>query len=108
MVASPHLKLIAGPTPGEFKLTGELDLASFEAVQDYLVTELGRPGPLTLDLSGLGFMDSHGLLMLVRLGGAARSEGHERLVVLNPPPAIRRILELALPDGIPGVEVRVA
>jgi anti-anti-sigma factor len=56
-----------------------------------------------LDLSGLSFMDSQGVGLLVDLGAMARSRGLA-VVVERLSPAARRVLEVTLPGGIPGVE----
>ena len=90
--------------PGAFRLVGELDIASAEAVRSRLEGELERSGGLTLDTSDLRFMDSQGLRMLIDLGEQAlKRDGTVK--VLNCSKQVRRLLEVAVPTGIPGVEI---
>jgi anti-sigma B factor antagonist len=71
--------------PETLALSGDLDFASFDQLSDALD---GVPGAVTLDLSGLTFMDSTGLrLILKRL-----REGPVTLVGTSP--HIRRMIEL--------------
>jgi anti-anti-sigma factor len=93
-----------GDRPGFFRLGGELDIASAEAVQSRLEGELERSGELTLDTSDLRFMDSQGLRMLIDLGERAlKRDGAVK--VLNCSKQVRRLLEVAVPTGIPGVQI---
>jgi anti-anti-sigma factor len=90
------------PTERGFRLEGELDLATS---RDLLTAIRARPGdaPLTLDFSGVTFMDSSGLRALLE---AARGRGEgDVLVVLDPSAQVRRVLEISLPDGAPGLLV---
>lgn len=69
---------------------GELDVSNAETLESVIdrVCE-GQPEELVFDLSGLSFMDSAGIAVL--LGGARRVP----LVRLrNPTPAVRRVVEV--------------
>ncbi|HUR04823.1 MAG TPA: STAS domain-containing protein [Nonomuraea sp.] len=56
-------------------VTGEVDATNAARLQTYLSRQT-RPGePLLLDLSGLTFMDSMGLHVLIRLNAALREQG---------------------------------
>jgi anti-anti-sigma factor len=90
--------------PGSFRLVGELDIANTEAVQARLEEELERSGALTLDTADLRFTDSQGLRMLIQLGELAQERG-STVKVLNSSKQVRRLLQVAVPQGIPGVEV---
>ncbi len=81
-------------------LFGELDLATAGAVQDALVSaEAGDASAIVVDLSGLTFIDSTGMRLLV--GAAARSDA-DRLMLLKGPPAVQRVFQLtALEDHLP-------
>ena len=98
------MPLHIGPTEQGFRLEGELDLATS---QDLLTAIRGRPAddePLTLDFSDITFMDSSGLRALLE---AAKDRGDDQLlVIVDPSPQVRRVLEISLPDGAPGLEVR--
>lgn len=75
-------------------LTGELDLASAPELGRQL-RELGctHPGRLLIDLSGLDFMDSTGIALLIRAQGSANSNGH-RLTLRPGPAQVQRLFEL--------------
>ena len=83
---------------------GELDITNAEVVQARLEEELGDVGTLILDASDLEFMDSQGLLMLIHLGEQAENRS-ETVHLMNCPQQVRRLLDVAVPDGIPGVNV---
>jgi anti-sigma B factor antagonist len=90
--------------PRAFALEGELDMAS---AGDVLAALQDAPadGDLVLDLSGLSFMDSSGLRMVLQLANG-RADGV--VVLRNPTPAVNRILEIALAGETPGVRVEPA
>jgi anti-sigma B factor antagonist len=75
-------------------LTGELDLASAPEL-DRRLRELERanPGRLLIDLSGLEFMDSSGIALLIRAQRSASDNGH-RLSLRRGPRQIERLFEL--------------
>lgn len=78
------------------RFCGELDHAAAagamyaltEAVQEYL------PRTCVLDLSGLTFMDSSGVALLLRAKKLLSRSG-AGLAVMSPPEQARRVLELA-------------
>ncbi|MGZ4126215.1 MAG: STAS domain-containing protein [Actinomycetota bacterium] len=88
-----------------FRLEGEIDLAVEAEVRAALDKAL-ESGTRIVDASGVTFMDSTGLQLL--LSAAAKLNGTGPLVLLRPSPSVRRVLDLALPDGAPGIDVRDA
>jgi anti-anti-sigma factor len=71
-------------------LSGELDLTSAGQFSAAIDAALGRhPGRLILDASGLTFMDSSGIVLLV----SATQRVHE-VQVRDPSPVVRRLIEL--------------
>lgn len=97
-----QLSILSLDEAGAFALRGELDMASADEVSARL-----RAAPtaadLTLELSGLTFMDSTGLDVFLEAAGT-RDSGS--CVVLNNPSApVARLLEIALPGGAPGLKV---
>ncbi|MFE6854904.1 STAS domain-containing protein [Streptomyces sp. NPDC057674] len=73
---------------------GELDMETAGRLNEYLVEQLGQGRHhLVLDLSGLDFMDSSGLNVLIRSVHRAREDGGD-LYLAAPNPAVRRILEI--------------
>jgi anti-anti-sigma regulatory factor len=57
-----------------------------------------------VDASELSFIDSQGIRMLIELGAIAEREGFS-VRLLNSSRQVRDVLDLAVPDGIPGVEI---
>ncbi len=90
-------------TDDGFRLKGELDMATAGDLSALLTTAADRLDPVVLDLSGVSFMDSSGLRALLR---AARSDDCGPVVVKDPSPQVRRLLEISIPDGAPGLRVR--
>lgn len=86
------------------RIVGEIDHHSARRLREEIDMEVFRrlPAALTLDLSGVGFMDSAGLgLILGRLNLMTGRKGVLRLSGLNPP--IARILSLAGVERLPGL-----
>lgn len=71
-------------------LSGELDIAGLPAIEQDLEALLARPAqPVLLDLAGLGFIDSTGVTVLIRIAnhfGTVRTR--------NAAPAVRRVVEI--------------
>jgi anti-anti-sigma factor len=86
-------------------LTGELDIAGAqEADEAVRQAESDGDGVLTIDLSGLTFMDSTGLRLLVAADRRAQEAGRTLRIVRGPDP-IQRVLELTgLGDKLPLVD----
>jgi anti-anti-sigma factor len=99
------MQLQITPTDGGFRLDGELDIATADGLMDLLRTTADTDDPIVLDFSGVKFMDSSGLRALLQ---AARSEDCGPVVVKDPPPQVRRLLEISIPEGVPGLRVRPA
>lgn len=75
-------------------LTGELDLAGAPAVQRELErVEATDAAAIVIDLSGLTFMDSTGVRLLLTASARSRLDA-ERLTLLRGPAAVQRVLEL--------------
>src|SRR5688572_6922400 len=85
-----------------FKLKGEIDLATAGTLSQLLLTASGRD-PIVLDLSEVSFMDSSGLRALLQ---GARSDDCGPVVITDASPQVRRLLEISIPDGVPGLRVR--
>jgi anti-anti-sigma regulatory factor len=76
-----------------------------EAVSRHLQGELRAGERLTLDVSGLTFIDSKGLAMLLQLAALALELGLSPVVLRTPSEVLRRVLEVGLPSPIPGVQL---
>lgn len=71
------------------RLGGELDIAGLPGIEPALdALLLQRPQPLTLDLAELGFLDSSGLAVLIRL-----ANHFGRVQVLHATAPVRRVIE---------------
>jgi anti-sigma B factor antagonist len=76
-------------------LTGELDLATADAVQAELERIEARDATsIVLDLKGLTFMDSTGVRLLVSAHARSRADTG-RLSLLRGPAAVQRVMELS-------------
>ena len=79
-------------------LSGELDISSAERVEQELErAEARRPPVLVLDLSGLVFMDSTGLRIVVHADARARERGG-RLTVVRGPDPVQRVFRITRLD----------
>ena len=94
------LRTIRGTDVTTFE--GEIDLSvADEALQTIL--QAAETGASTVDMSGVTFMDSSGLNTLLQ---AARSmNGNGPLVIRRPSEAVRRVFDIALPTGAPGLVI---
>lgn len=70
---------------------GEIDLATCERLRDAIEPLLGPAQTIVLDLSGVAFMDSSCLKVLVQARGRLTSDGGS-LVLRNPSNAARLVL----------------
>jgi anti-anti-sigma factor len=98
------LKIVPIEVRGTLRLVGELDVSNVERVQARLEQELASAGALTLDTSEVSIMDSQGIRMLIALGEKATAMSSV-IVLLNCSKAVRRSLDVAVPQGIPSVDV---
>ena len=99
------LQIVPRPTPGQFRLVGELDLTTVDQVEEVCRADLAAGSPLRLDLAGVASMDSQGLRLLIRLGGLALERELTPVVLVNPSGSVQRVLKRAVPKGIPGVDI---
>jgi anti-sigma B factor antagonist len=78
---------------------GELDLATVGVVEEQL-SDLRAAGftAITLDLRGLGFIDSTGLRMILLWDTRARVDGFAFRLIAGPP-AIQRLFDLTGTTG---------
>lgn len=83
-------------------LAGELDLASADTVEAELISvEATDATTILLDLSGLTFMDSTAIRLLIVADARSRSNG-QRLALRRPPEHVQRVLRIcAIADRLP-------
>ncbi|MBH8571574.1 STAS domain-containing protein [Nostocaceae cyanobacterium CENA369] len=83
-----------------FKPQGSIDLESGTALSEQMVDIVPQPDQLwVIDLSQVDFMDSSGLVPLVKALTSARQSGC-RLVLCNVQAPVRLILELTQLDSV--------
>jgi anti-anti-sigma factor len=87
-----------------YRLVGELDIASVGGLTQVIRGAADRSEPVVLDFAGVRFMDSSGLRALLEGAGLPNDNGP--LVIVNPSSQVRRLLEISIPGGMPGLEVR--
>lgn len=95
-VAEPPLTASVEPFEGglRVRLGGELDIATAPRAEEELRrAEEQAPETLAVDLSGLSFMDSTGLRLVVACAARSR-EAERRLLVVRGPDPVHRVLEL--------------
>jgi anti-anti-sigma factor len=98
------MQLQITPTDEGFLLEGELDMATADALSQLLKEESMDGDPVVLDFSGVSFMDSSGLRAVLERAGQQNRQGP--VVITNPSRQVRRVLDISIPDGAPGLEVR--
>jgi anti-anti-sigma factor len=82
------------------ELTGEADLNDSGALRDLLAAESGnQAGTLVLDVSGLLFMDS-AILHVILVAGRTMAAGGGTLALAAPREPVRRILSLTGADQL--------
>ena len=94
------------PIEGGLEVEGELDIATQAALSDALDEALRTASPVLLDVSKLTFMDSSGLHCLLR--ATRNANGQPKVVLVRPSVAVMRVLEIVIPGGAPGLEVRAS
>jgi anti-anti-sigma factor len=90
------------PAPGRVAVVGVLDAATAPVLDAALLraaAALDGSPELVLDCAGLDFIDSSGLSVLVANHQRLCDEG-KLLVVASPPPAARRLFEIAGLDEV--------
>jgi anti-sigma B factor antagonist len=80
------------------RLIGELDIASAPRLEAAFGAAVPLAGRVTLDLSGVEFIDSSGLRALLAVAGRATEQQRE-LTIRRPSLEVQRILELSGIDG---------
>ena len=73
--------------------TGDIDIATAPEVRRVMLANAGGRR-IVLDLRGVTFMDTSGLLLLVEGRRRALAEGGQ-FAIVDGPPAVRRVIEVA-------------
>jgi anti-sigma B factor antagonist len=76
------------------RVQGELDLATADELERELIRVEGTDAlSIILDLSGLQFIDSTGVRLLISAHARSRADSH-RLALLRGPASVQRVFEL--------------
>lgn len=98
------MKLQIEPTDQGLRVVGEIDLSNESELRTALTEAMRAKEPVILDFEGVTFMDSTGVHCL--LEAAQSTNGDSPVVVLRPSGAVRSIIDLTVPGGLPGLEIR--
>ena len=79
---------------------GELDLHSATALQHDIDALSPFSHPVTLDLAGVGFIDSTGIRALLAVNARATETTGSPITIANPTESTRRLLELTGIDRV--------
>jgi anti-sigma B factor antagonist len=82
------------------EVAGEIDLHTATELQRAVDRLSPFPHPVTLDLSGVGFIDSTGIRALLAINNRATETTGEAVRIVNPTDSTRRLLELTGIDKI--------
>jgi anti-anti-sigma factor len=97
-------QLEAQPGGRHFRAVGELDMSTAAELLSGLEPALAHGlGDVVVDVSQLSFVDSSGLRALIRV--SRKLEGRGRLVLMDPTPAVQRLLGLVQAETFPNFEV---
>jgi anti-sigma B factor antagonist len=97
--AGPRIEQFSGPGYRGCRLSGEIDFTSSGAVQSTLLSMiLPGGGAVVADLSGVTFLDSSGLGVLVQAHRTAVERDTTLVVVASPP--VRKLLRLTGLDTV--------
>jgi anti-anti-sigma factor len=96
------LRILPLDEPRNYSVAGELDASTANLLAEVLRKDGLASGDLVLDISGVTFLDSSGVQVLL-LGSVWLRDGH--LILRNPPPPVDRVLELVDIERVKGIRV---
>jgi anti-anti-sigma factor len=85
------------------RLAGEIDLVSHTEWEQALRRLVGQASEVHLDCSGLQFIDAQGTALLVHI--ASQLSPGQRIVMHDPPPCLKRVLEVLWPAGVATISI---
>ncbi len=98
------LQIVHTSNPRGVRVVGEIDISNAGALQEALEPAVADGGDVTLDLSGLAFMDSTGIQVIIR--AAHGLSGRGRLILVGAGDLVRRSLERIRLGQLANVEIR--
>lgn len=93
---------IVGHGPSTFSLMGEIDLASAPDLDAMLIQATTMDGPLVLDVTAVGFMDSSGVRSVL---GALKSKPSGCIVLHGVREGPAKVLRLTGLDQVPALHL---
>lgn len=104
-----ELKIITvNDTLTHLALVGRLDLQGVQRVELPFTTHVATRGkPAVVDMSGVTFLASLGIRMLMSCAKALKAKG-QALVLVNPQPLVREVLKIGGLDAVLPIEDTVA
>lgn len=97
MDGAERLTITSGDgTGGELAVVGELDAYTAPSLEGRLLASVADED-LRIDLSGVSFMDSTGIRVIVKVDNELRARDHA-LVIVRPSSAVLRLLQLTSLD----------
>ncbi|MDP9295415.1 MAG: STAS domain-containing protein, partial [Actinomycetota bacterium] len=85
------------------EVSGDIDMATAERLAEALEVCLEWDGQITIDLSGVGFMDSSGLRVIIQASQSLN--GDDPLSLRSPQPPVARLFEIAGLLDLPSIEM---
>lgn len=86
-----------------YRLVGALDISSADKLAEVLREECRQSGDVILDISGLKFIDSSGLHVVLDACDQLRDG---RLIMRNPTAPVDRVFELAGIERVEGIRIQ--
>jgi anti-sigma B factor antagonist len=87
---------------GTLRLSGEFDMSSVETFRLAVETSADPEREIVLDLTELTFLDSSGIRAILTM---AQEIGANGVVMRNPQPNVRRVIELIGIEGRSGIRL---
>jgi anti-sigma B factor antagonist len=107
MVATGSFEVKRVGSDGHFSLHGELDMATAGHLLAVLEPVVQQGGSLTLDLSGLAFLDSSGVEIIQQIGRQLDDRGWV-VILRSPSSAALRVLEIVGAEQFAGIHIEPA
>lgn len=98
------LEIATTDDPRGLRLAGEVDLATVNDLAAALEPYVREGGDITLDMSGVRFLGSSGVQVLIRALDTLGGRG--RLILTHPGSSVRRLFEVMGLDRFENLEVR--
>lgn len=97
------LEVTVGEEPGHVRICGELDAATAGIAATALEAAAAGGGDVVVDVSGLTFIDSTGIRLLLLTCGSL--EGRGTLVLRSPVAMVQRVIDLTGLEKVPNLRV---